>query len=181
MGLFESSLCRMGLNCQVLGSGVSRWRNSLDKPRSIAAALSKISTPYVLYADSRDAILVRPPAEVLERFTRDFSCDLLFGGDRMSYPPDPILTSYENSLPKARASEFRYLNAGAWIGKTAYACEFFQSLLALPLSTMAPDSEQAIIRRQIQSYPGSIEIDYFCRMFLNIGFLFENYSIEISE
>jgi hypothetical protein len=173
MGRFEKSLDHLGLPCLVLGQGVSPWVNSRDKPRLFAEAAQAIETEYILYADSRDAILIQPPSVVLDCYLRQFSCDLLFGGDRLSYPPVLEWRRHEDRLPGATQSEFRYLNAGAWIGRTSFIQEFFAiASRSEPLAEL-PDSEQGILRKILPRFPSRIGIDYRCEIFLNLGFLLQ--------
>ena len=171
LGRFEKSVAHLGLDCLVVGQGVVPWVNSRDKPRVLADAAQRIATEYVLYADSRDAILIQPPAVVLQRFREKFSCDLLFGGDRLSYPPDPEMKRHEDRRAGNEISEFRYLNAGAWIGRTRFAAEFFAAASRCEPWPGAPDSEQGILRRLLPRYGHRIGIDYRCEIFFNIGFL----------
>lgn len=171
MGRFEQSLHHMGLTCMVAGRGIDPWINSRDKPRVIAEAAGTITTEYLMYADSRDAILIQSPQTVLERFQNDFSCDLLFGGDLLNYPPDFALRRYEDKLAGKEASKFRYLNAGAWIGRTRFVAEFFTAACKRPPLAAAPNSEQGILRQLLPEYEGRAGIDYRCQIFLNLGFI----------
>lgn len=170
MGCFERSVAQLGLRCEVLGHGVSPWNNARDKPRLLAAVAASIRTPYLMYADSRDALLVRHPAAAVADF-RARGCDLLFGGDVLSFPPDLHLKRYEDGLPGAKASACRYLNAGAWIGKTEFVREFFARAAAQPPTPSAPASEQGVLRQLLPQFPGRIAIDYGRHVFANIGFI----------
>jgi hypothetical protein len=180
MGGLERSLARMGLSCRVCGQGMKPWVNSIHKPRALAGALQGIDTEYTLYADSRDAFLIKYPSSILQTFSH-FSCDLLFGGDRLSYPPDPVCTSYEDARPGAAATEFKYLNAGAWIGKTHFARSFFQAAAQNRPLDLAPQSEQGILRKILPLFAASVAIDYRCEIFLNIGFVFDPNTVVIEQ
>jgi hypothetical protein len=172
MGCFERGLGHLGLHCVVLGGGINPWINSRDKPRAIAEAARWIKTEYIFYADSRDALLIQPPAVVLDRFVNHFSCDLLFGGDRLSYPPNPEWAKHERMMAGGIASEFIYLNAGAWIGRTSFVAEFFAAACNTAVYPSASTSEQGIIRGLLPNFYGRVRIDCTCAIFLNIGFLF---------
>jgi len=171
MGMFERSLGHLGLPCLVRGQGIHPWLNSQHKPQVLAEALREISTPYTLYADSRDALLLGDPRILVERFERDFSADLIFGADRMSWPPRKEFTDFENSLPGASESDFRYLNGGVWMGKTGFCREFFEEAVRTPPVPEAPESEQGILRKLLPRYVPRVQLDYRCQLFQNIGFV----------
>jgi hypothetical protein len=171
MGCFERSLRHMGLECGVLGHGVSPWINSRDKPDLIARAARRCVTGFILYADSRDALLIQPPQLLLGRFKACFNCDLLFGADRLSYPPNPTWKSFEDNLAGAAHSDFKYLNAGTWIGRTQFVAEFFEKASRWKPFSSAPESEQGIIRDLLPWAGSRVAIDYRCDIFLNVGFL----------
>jgi len=180
MGCLERSLERMGISCRTCGQGVHPWINSIHKPATLAEGLRGIDTEYTLYADSRDAFLIKYPLSILQTFGR-FSCDLLFGGDRLSYPPDPACTSYEDSRPGAAATEFKYLNGGAWIGKTRFAQRFFEIAAQSPPLDLAPQSEQGILRKILPQFAAKVAIDYRCEIFLNVGFVFDLNTVVIKQ
>ena len=171
MGLFESSAARLGLPCMVVGQGITPWVNSRDKPRTILDALGRIDTEFVLYADSRDAVLLRHPGEGIAQFAAMPGCQLLFGGDRINWPALPRFREFELSLAGARDTDFRYLNGGAWIGRTAYCREFFARVVALPVVEDAPDSEQGLLKALLPLTVPEVRLDYRCEIIQNIGFV----------
>jgi hypothetical protein len=170
LGLFERSLAHQGLSCTVLGRDVVQWLNSRDKPRVIAEAARMIETEYLMYVDSRDAVMLHSPEVALAAFLES-ECDLLFGGDRLSWPPINTFKRFEDNLPGARATEFRYLNGGGWIGRTKYAAEFFDEAMKRTTVKEVPDSEQGLLRQVLQESGSRACIDHRCSVFLNIGFL----------
>ena len=171
MGLFERSAARLGVPCLVRGQGVAPWVNSRDKPRILRDALREIDTEFVLYADSRDAVLLGDPAVARDRFAGMDGCDLLFGGDRINWPALDRFRRYERGLPGARETEFRYLNAGAWIGRTAYCREVFARACETPPVEEAPDSEQGILKAMLPDLYPRARLDHRCEIFQNIGFV----------
>jgi len=172
MGLFERSVANLGIPCMVRGQGIVPWVNSRDKPRVIYEALHDIDTEYVLYADSRDAVLLGNPQPAIERLESMAGCELLFGGDRINWPALDRFRRFELSLPGARESQFRFLNGGAWIGKTAFCREFFAAAIHLAPVPEAPDSEQGILKSLFPQYYPRIQLDYRCEILQNIGFVF---------
>ncbi|MEW6280879.1 MAG: glycosyltransferase domain-containing protein [Candidatus Eremiobacterota bacterium] len=170
MGLFERSLERAGLSCTVLGQGVEPWVNSRNKPPLLLEAALAATTPYLLYADSRDAVLIDDPARAVEVF-RATGCGLLFGGDRMSWPALPAFRRFEQGLDGARDSDFRYLNGGTWIGRREFVVEFFREACRTPPVPEAPESEQGILRQLFPRFYPEVRLDYRCQVFQNVGFV----------
>ena len=169
MGLFERSVERLGLRVEVFGQGIDPWVNARDKPRVLAEALAGLTTEFVLYADSRDAVLLDDPRLAIDRMPP--GCDFWLGGDRINWPALPRFRDFERRLPGAAASEFRYLNGGAWIGRTAFVREFFARALETPPLPDAPESEQGILKTLFPQYVPAMQLDYRCEVFQNIGFV----------
>jgi len=181
MGMFESSLDHLGLPYSVFGRGVEPWVNSQQKPAILAAALKTIDTPYVLYADSRDALLINDPALALDCFKHRFHCEMLFGADRINWPPGRQFARFEEPLARQAKSEFRYLNGGLWIGKTDYCAEFFTRAAATQPLESAAESEQGILKQLFPIHHPQILLDYHCEIFLNTGFLLSRDALEINH
>jgi hypothetical protein len=171
MGIFERSLDHLGLSYRVFGQGIDPWMNSRDKPQVLHEALKTIETPYVLYADSRDAILIGDPAIAVRKFREHFNCKLLFGADRINWPPIRSFQKYEDQLAANYNTEFKYLNSGAWIGETAFCREFFAEAIATPAEEKAPESDQGVLKKLLPAYAGQVGLDYHCEIFQNIGFV----------
>lgn len=181
MGMFERSLEHLGLPYSVFGHGVEPWINSQQKPVILASALKTIETPYVLYADSRDALLIGDPARALASFKSQFECDMLFGSDRINWPPERNFARFEEALAEQAKSEFRYLNGGLWIGKTDYCAEFFTLAAATKPIESAAESEQGILKQLFPIHHPQILLDYHCEIFLNTGFLLSRDALEINH
>jgi hypothetical protein len=172
LGLLEKSLAHLGLSAMVAGGGVTSWRNSIDKPQSIYAALDRIETEYVLFADSRDVILLDSPGPILQQFQAMKGVEMVFGADRMSWPPVKAHRLFERSIFPEVTGDFYYLNGGLWIGRTSYCRTFFAAACQIEPVPEAPDSEQGILRELfLQHYP-TMQLDYRCSMFQNVGFVF---------
>lgn len=171
MGLLERSLAHLGLPCAVVGRGVDGWANSRHKPTTLLAGLCAVETEYVVYADSRDAIVLDDPGLALERFLDRFDCDLLFGADRMNWPPLHRFKRFEDTLCDRRESDFRYLNGGAWIGRTDFAREFFLEAAGHLPAAEAPDSEQGVLKTLFQRHHPRVQLDYRCEIMQNISFV----------
>jgi hypothetical protein len=171
LGVMERSLAHLGVPCLVLGAGLSDWINSRDKPRLTRDALLAIDTPYVMGVDSRDAVFVDAPACALERFERSFACDLLFNAQKINWPQERRFRTFEESRPGARESEFRFLNGGAWIGRTAFCRGFFDEASRTPPLPDQPGSEQGILKQLFMNYHPAVQLDYQCRIFQTLEYV----------
>lgn len=172
MGLLERSLAHLGVPCAVVGRGLHRWANSRHKPTTLLAGLCAVETEYVLYADSRDAIVLDDPGVALRRFVDRFDCDLLFGADRLNWPPLDRFKRFEDTLCAPGESEFRYLNGGAWIGRTDFARTFFMEAAAHLPASEAPDSEQGVLKSLFQRHYPRVQLDYRCEIVQNVSMVF---------
>jgi hypothetical protein len=176
LGLFESSLRRLGVPHISAGSKQGPvWRNSIDKIRTLREILAETSTKYVLYADSRDAILIGDPRLLLERFVTRFEvlgATLLFSADTINWPPDKSFRRYEDSLSALSGSTFRYLNSGVWVGRVDAAASLFELAARTDPHPEAPDSDQGILRRLLPQFHKSLLLDYRCELFQNVGFVY---------
>lgn len=172
MGILEKSLDHLGVPYLVKGEGIREWVNSKHKPLLTVEAVNSIKTKYVMGVDSRDAIVLDDPAKILERFKRAFSCELVFGADRMNWPNVERFKRFEESLPGAEESDFKFLNGGMWIGKTEFCREFFTAALETEAVSDVAHSEQGILKQLFQTYYPRVQLDYRCQMFQNIWLVF---------
>jgi hypothetical protein len=172
MGVLERSLDHLGIPCLVTGHGIDPWVNSRDKPRLTRDALDSIATRYVLGVDSGDAIVVGA-LDGLPALFEAFGGDLVFGADKINYPNLKEFREYEDALPGAQTSEFRYLNGGVWIGRTEFCREFFAAACDTPPGTVRPTAEQGILKRLLPRFGPRVKLDYTSAIVQNLGFLFE--------
>ncbi|QIE43324.1 hypothetical protein G5B39_14890 (plasmid) [Rhodobacteraceae bacterium SC52] len=173
MGLFEDSCAHLGVPVVVAGREFTEWSNAVHKPQAILNALADVRTPWVLHADSRDAILAGNPDRLVDDMARDFAgADMVFGGCQLSWPNAEDLSSFELGLPGSESSDYKHLNGGLWIARTDFARELFSAVLATEPHPAAPESEQGKLRKLFPNYYPRIVIDYGLRMFHNVGFTF---------
>jgi hypothetical protein len=173
MGMLERSCARWGLPYAVCGQGRDPWINSKDKPEAIIEALDGIETDYVLYADSRDAIVVADLNTVVGTFRDQFAgCSLLMGADRINWPNVKEFKIFEESLPGAdNEGKFTYLNGGVWIGEREFCREFFKHVLRTQPVPEAADSEQGLLKRLFPQYYPRLQLDYQSKIIANLGFV----------
>jgi hypothetical protein len=176
MGLLEQSLEHLGVPYQVVGQGVETWINSVHKPRLTQEALANIKTSYVLGADSRDAIVIKDPRILLQQFQQEFEqklgCELVFSADRLNWPNLKPFKQFEESIPAAATTEFKFLNGGIWLGKMEFCRQFFAAAVDATPVPEAPESEQGILKQLFPNYYPKVQLDYQCQLFQNIGFVF---------
>ena len=174
MGLFEESAARLGIPVLVAGQEYPDWVNAIHKPAAIITVLAKVETPYVIYADSRDAIIAGDPELMVDCFLREFDADLVFGACQMSWPNAPDLTDFERKRPEALHSDYKHLNGGLWIGRTEQAKAFYTFVASLPPHPSAVESEQGKLRVAFQTWYPRLQLDVDLKLFHNVGFLFED-------
>ena len=172
-GVLEQSLDRLGIPYRLTGQGIAEWVNSRDKPRLTCEALETITTPYVLGVDASDAIVVDDPSPLVELFESSFRCDLLFGADKINFPTLKVFKDFEDGLPGAAESEFRYLNGGVWLGRTAFCREFFAEVCRTPPVVARPNAEQGLLKLLFPRYYPRVQLDYTAAVVLNLGFVFK--------
>ncbi len=170
MGIFEKSMQHLGLECMVLGQGVEKWVNSYHKPLLTRDALKSVNTKYVLGIDSRDAIIIDDPQIALDRFLNLFDCDLLISADLINWPNLPKFKKFEEKCAEEYDTPYKYINSGAWIGKTETALLFFEQAVNTEPVPQLPASEQGITKQVFQDQYPAVQLDYYCRIFQNIGF-----------
>ncbi len=171
MGLLEKSLNHLGVPCSVYGQGIVDWVNSEHKPMLVLEAVEDITTRYVMGLDSRDVIVLGDPHTIVERFENNFDCALLFAADRLNYPNLKEFKQFEDSIPGAQTSDFRYLSGGCWIGKTDFVKQFFSEVVEIDSVPQAPESEQGILKKLFPRFYPKVQLDYTCSIFQTIGYL----------
>jgi hypothetical protein len=173
MGLLERSCQRWGQPYLTCGQGRDPWVNSKDKPEAILDALDRVNTDYVMYADSRDAILVRELTSVVPTLKKEYpGCRLLMGADRINWPNVKRFKTFEQSLPGAdNAGKFSYLNGGVWVGERDFAREFFRRVLKTSPVPEAAESEQGLLKALFPDYYPELQLDYQSKIIANLGFV----------
>ncbi|WP_299611671.1 glycosyltransferase domain-containing protein [uncultured Tateyamaria sp.] len=171
--IFEQSLNHLGLVPSVLGRGVEEWVNSIHKPTLTLKALQTISSDYVLGVDGFDAIALRDPGQAVDLFEAEFSCDLLFNAGKVCWPDLDVFRDFEHSVSDAAGSPFRYLNGGAWIGRTEFCREFFAAVAAQPQLDGWPGSEQGLLKQLFPEWYPNVSVDYRCRIFQTLQYVFD--------
>ena len=174
MGLFEQSARRLRVPYVVGGLGVTPWINSRDKPHCVQHLLSEIDSEYVLYSDSRDAVLIGPPGYAVEKLLQNNRCQLLFGADRINWPALPEFREFEAAVSEVEGSDFRFLNGGGWIGRTEFCNQFFAEACETAPLKEAPHSEQGILKQLYKKYYPRVQLDHRCEVFQNIGYVFSD-------
>jgi hypothetical protein len=164
-GILERSLEHLGVPCVVAGRGVRGWMNSVHKPLAARQALASIETEFVLGVDSADAILLGDPALLVDRFERSFGADLVFAAEKNNSPNAARFRSFEESLPGAASTPFRFLNGGTWLGRTAACRAFFDEAVRTPPAPEDPSSEQGILKELLRTWHPAVALDHRCELF----------------
>lgn len=169
ISVLEQSLQAMDFpqsRVRMLGKEVRTWSH-IEKIRLIQEGLRSVETPYVLYVDSSDALVV-----TLHQTIQDFTnqnVDLIFGAERDICHPGNFMKREEKARAKRLGypGKYVYLNAGVWMAKTEFARQFFSHCARVPPSNVMP-CDQAICRKVSFEYPESVALDYRGALFKNI-------------
>lgn len=169
--LVEQCLDRWGATSVRLGEELPKWRPDM-KVFLNADALTRVESEYVLAVDADDVLVVAPPQKILADF-QPFGCDIVFSGEKNSYPRMPYLEAFERSIAE---SFYCHLNSGAWIGKTEACRRFFRDCLDEHRSDIVPShpvahilcDDQGVTRKTFRRYHPAVKIDYHCRLFQSL-------------
>lgn len=137
----EESLDRLGIPCVRLGKGLKEWKN-IEKIKMNHEILDSINTPYIMGLDAYDILVLRNPAEAVEKF-KAIGCDMLFNGELAFYPDygfngqKPYITEeWKNFEARVATSRFAYLNSGAYIAKTGFFRTFIKECMDRKLESL---------------------------------------------
>jgi hypothetical protein len=156
----------------VLGKHVTSWQ-WIEKIRLVYDYLASgaCRTEYLLCLDGDDILIVGQPKEIVDRY-RELDCRILFCNTRGDQPPSPECWDFENSVPRYTDPLHRHLNAGGYIGETAYIQECLAEILAAYerrkpwcFSEWGFDDQLAWRQLHRREYP-RIQVDAGCRVFL---------------
>jgi hypothetical protein len=169
--LLERCLDRWSVPYVVLGEDLPKWRPDM-KVYLNAEALASVRTEYVLALDADDVLVVSPLEDVVAAF-QAFECDIVFSGEKNSYPEVPYIEEFERSIAD---SLYCHLNSGAWIGKTTACLRFFRDcleehrhdLLAAQPSLHVLRDDQGVTRKTFRRYYPATKLDYHCRLFQSL-------------
>lgn len=165
-GVVERSLELLGIPVLVLGGGRKKWRNR-DKFECAAQALRKVTTPYVIGADSADVVFLDNPQLAVDRFREQFTCNLLFNatGSRC-WPELPELVRFQSSLEMASIAKGRHwINSGLLIGETEFCREYFARLAEEKPVPGYEGSDQAVVMRTWPEWYPRVQADYLSQLF----------------
>lgn len=148
-------------------NNIKFWKNTA-KIKYIIPALETVTTPYVLCLDALDILCVEDLSELLPRFL-EFDCDMVYNASKLNYPP--ICKDEEDS---ESYSPFKFMNAGAFIGKTEAAKEFYQHVYDTQLFAEFKgyeNSEQIRVRFGRRHYlkRRTIKVDTECKIFQTLN------------
>jgi hypothetical protein len=170
--LLERCLSHLGIEegVVVVGRGVRRWE-WIHKVALVHELIASggVRSEYVLCLDGDDVLLLGDPAEVVARWLATDS-RLLFCGTRGDQPASPECWAFENSVHDD--PQHRHLNAGGYIGETAYVGERLGEIVAAAAarepwtqSEFGFDDQLAWRHEHRRRHP-EIKVDADCRVFL---------------
>lgn len=186
--ILETSLDRLQIEYAVLGKAETDWCNR-KKIDYLHQALSTIQTEYVMCCDAFD-VLVLDMSQRCITALQESQCDLLFNGGRAFYPKSVqrneghLLNEWERFEKSVAHGPFCFLNAGVWIGRTAFCRRFFQDahtrdvrtlidqgLLPARIQGSRPigESEQVIMHWMFREYYPAVRVDSRAKIFINLS------------
>jgi hypothetical protein len=167
-GILEKSLDNVGLHYTVLGVDVENWSNP-SKIYLTIDYLKRSNSKYIIGLDSFDVFVLNNLNDILEKFL-EFDCKILFNGGPVRHPPvkRPFVHIEEEM---GRNYDYKYLNAGVWMGEKDYCLDFFKYCLCCREKDEDPNnewwnkSEQFYIKRGFEKFYDNIKIDYESKIF----------------
>lgn len=140
------------------------WKNT-DKIINILKAIENIETPYILCLDAIDVLCSDDLSDLLSRF-KSFDCDILYNASIINYPN--ICKDFEDT-----ETNFKFLNAGAFIGNVEAIKNFYQYIIETSLEVNFSgfkNSEQIRVRSARESYSkNTIKVDTDCIIFQTLN------------
>jgi len=169
--LLERCLTHLGIERRVVvGRGVERWQ-WIHKVALVHELIEAggVESEYVLCLDGDDVLLLGDPTEVVARWLAT-DARLLFCGTRGDQPPSPECWAFESSVSDDPLHG--HLNAGGYIGETAYVGERLAEIVAAAAaaepwtqSEHGFDDQLAWRHEHRRRYP-EIKVDAGCDVFL---------------
>jgi hypothetical protein len=140
-----------------------RWKMT-DKPALILDGLRQVKSEYALVLDARDVLLMGDCSDILTRFA-ELGKDIIFNATKANYPNVYI----DKLSDRDWRGDFRYLNAGAAIGKTDALIKFYEQVLSLIDIENPLNSEQFVVRHAFAEHTDTIDFDFGCKIFQTMG------------
>lgn len=167
---------------RLLGQDITNFEMHMKIPL-VNASLATITTPYVLFCDSHD-VLVLDLDSLVEKF-KTFNCDMVLNAEPFFWPgkyecdlvpdnPKPALpllhSTREDELAKGHPNA--YLNSGVWIAKTDFVRRIFPLYVNTPMDKYRfwhgqklQTQDQIQFRHAYWRWPDRIKLDHDSCMF----------------
>lgn len=178
--ILEECLSLRKIEYQVLGKDIEIWNNFKKFSLNIEA-LKQITTEYVIGLDSHDVLFLGEPESIVNTF-QDMGCDMLFNSETYFYPNwTPVYfkecKDFEDRI--SSGNKYRYLNSGAWIGKSEFSRKFFEYCSHIRLWEMFDctghlkvfNCDQSVVHGALKYFYPRVQLDYGCRIFNNIALI----------
>lgn len=164
LGTFEKSLDLSGLSYEVLGSNVKQWQNKM-KISLMYDFIKKVNTPYVLFSDSSDVILIRPINDLIKKF-KSLNCKACFNAEKVNWPLDlpKNIIQFEKSL-----HPYLFLNAGLWIAESSFAKILIEECMIINPRTSHIESEQVYYKFCYSKFYPDIKVDFDSILFQGLN------------
>lgn len=111
------SITRFGVQPIVLGKS-SHWGGHGDKAKLLKAALDNnlVTTKYLIFTDSFDALFAVSPDEVLNTYLSMDTAPIIWGAEKYCFSDSSLAPALEQKWPSN--TSYKYLNSGWAMGET---------------------------------------------------------------
>lgn len=155
---FLASAARFGVYPQVLVP--ARWDGLTTKLQTVYGWLRAENLPdedLVLFADAWDTFFVKP-LYAFEAGWQTFGSDLVFSAETNCAPNADLAGRYPTA-----PTRYAYLNSGLYAGRPGALLEMLEEMRIYKMPPQAND--QLLCSEFFLSHPGSIALDYPCKLF----------------
>lgn len=184
LGSLQRSLNHLRLPVEqwrLLGQGLEDFQLHLKIPL-VLAAMATVTTPYVLFCDSHD-VLVLDLDGLVEKFL-GFNCGMVLNAEPFFWPgvhefeqagnpkPVPGLLNPSRETELARGHQNAYLNSGVWIARADFVRWLLPFYVNTPMDAYKfwhgqklQTQDQIHFRHAYRRWPDKIKLDHDSCMF----------------
>jgi hypothetical protein len=132
---------------------------------------SKLESTVILFSDSYDVINLSSKDEIIEKYNKFGTDNILFSAEKTCWPNEDLSIFY----PKTNSS-YKYLNSGGFIGK---AIDIFNMINSFHLNDSSDD--QLFYTKLFLSKKYKIVLDIYCVIFQTLNFSLNDVVIDYYE
>lgn len=159
--LFLRSAKKQNIDVKVLGEGLEWSANSLRLPLILKELKDVKDDTIVLVTDAFDVLYVQNANSIYEKFIQG-GYKILFAAEKWySHQYEEYKDFYDSiKVPY----DYKYLNAGTFMGYKKYVCEMIDNILSYP-NFHENGSDQRLYGKYCFENPETVTLDYCCDIF----------------